>query len=150
MVKVKEKFIPVQIDQELCMKCERCVRACKNDAIYFEHSIRKVDYEKCVGCLACQLVCPRNAIQVTSVEPKEIISIKIDHELCTMCGACLVNEGRFCPNNLFYIDKVKKKNGEVEGIRFKFREIAKCQGCLKCQKSCPEGAIQPIQYNPKD
>lgn len=144
---MREKFVPVQIDQEQCMKCERCYRACKAHAIYFEHSIRMVDYTKCKGCLNCVQVCPRNAIQVTSITaPDQILSIKIDHEKCTMCEKCVDENGKFCPKNLFYKDTVKKEAGEAEGIRYKFKEIAKCQGCLKCELSCPQGAIKPVLY----
>ena len=140
---MREKFVPVQIDQEQCMRCERCYRACKAKAIYFEHSIRRVDYTKCKACLNCVQVCPRNAIQVTSITtPDQIISIKIDHEKCTMCEECLDENGKFCPNK----DIVKKESGDAEGIRYKFKEIAKCQGCLKCELSCPQEAIKPVLY----
>jgi electron transport complex protein RnfB len=144
---MREKFVPVQINQEQCMRCERCYRACKAKAIYFEHSIRRVDYTKCRACLNCVQVCPRNAIQVTSITtPDQIISIKIDHEKCTMCEECLDEHGKFCPKNLFYKDTVKKEAENEEGIRYKFKEIAKCQGCLKCELSCPQGAIKPVLY----
>ena len=144
---MKEKFIPVQIDQERCLRCERCLRACKAKAIYFEHGIRRVDYTKCKACLNCVQVCPRNAIQVTSITtPDQIISIKIDHEKCNLCEDCLEENGKFCPKNLFYKDSVKKEEGDAEGIRYKFNEVAKCQGCLKCELSCPQGAIHPVVY----
>ena len=147
MFTIKEKFIPVQIDQELCLRCERCLKACKAGAIYFEHGIRKVDYAKCKACLTCVQVCPRNAIEVTSIlKPDQIVSIKIDHEKCTLCELCLDTNGNFCPKNLFYKDVVKKVGREEEGIRYKFREISKCQGCLKCELSCPEGAIEAVKY----
>ena len=103
MLVIKEKFIPIQIDQELCMKCERCLKACKAKAIYFENSVRLVDYKKCRACLNCVQVCPRNAIEVTSVMPKQVLTVKIEHELCTMCGECTDPELNFCPNNLFYL-----------------------------------------------
>ncbi len=144
--RIKEKFIPVQINQELCLKCERCFRACNTSAIYFEHGIRLVNYAKCKGCLNCVQVCPRNAIEVTSIEYNDqVVSIKIDHEKCIMCERCLDKESNFCPKNLFYKDNVKKLSTEEEGIRFKFNEIIKCQGCLKCEKMCPEKAIIPIK-----
>lgn len=148
MGRFKEKFIPVQINQELCLKCERCLRACKAKAIYFKHGIRLVDYNKCRACLNCVQVCPRNAIEVTSILRKDqVISIKIDHEECSMCEECLDGSGNFCPKNLFYIDKVKnKENEEIKGIKFKFKEIAKCQGCLRCTDLCPENAIKPVKY----
>jgi len=147
LLKIKEKFIPVQIDQELCLRCERCLKACKNKAIYFENSLRFVDYAKCKACLNCVLVCPRNAIQVRSIQiPNQILNMKIDHEKCNLCLKCVDESGKFCPNNLFYLDKVKKASIETEGIRFKFKEIGKCQGCLKCELSCPQHAIKPVKY----
>jgi len=47
---------------------------------------------------------------------------------------------------VLYQDKVKKVGREEEGIRYKYREIAKCQGCLKRELSCPEGAIKPVKF----
>jgi len=102
-----------------------------------------VDYSACKGCLNCVQVCPRNAIEVTSIEfEDQVVSIKVDHEKCSMCEECLDENGNFCPKNLFYKDKVKSKESEeVEGIRFKFREIA-----LRCEALCPEKAIKPISF----
>lgn len=92
-------------------------------------------------------MCPRNAVEVTSIlHPDQILSIKIDHEKCSMCENCLDENEKFCPKNLFYKDIVKKDRIEEEGIRYKFREISKCQGCLKCELICPEGAIQSVKY----
>jgi len=92
-------------------------------------------------------VCPRNAIEVTSItHPEQIVSIKIDHEKCTMCEKCLDNDGKFCQKNLFYKDDVKQVDGKEIGIRFKFNEFSKCQGCLKCELSCPDGAIEHVKY----
>jgi NAD-dependent dihydropyrimidine dehydrogenase PreA subunit len=64
-----------------------------------------------------------------------------------MCEECTNQDGKFCPQNLFYLDSVKKTDQEDVGIRFKFKEIGKCQGCLKCEKLCPEKAIIPIILN---
>lgn len=92
-------------------------------------------------------MCPRNAVQVTSItRADQVVSIKIDHKKCTMCEQCLDQEGKFCPKNLFYKDKVTGVKEKELGIRYKYNEISKCQGCLKCELSCPEGAIEPITY----
>jgi len=64
-----------------------------------------------------------------------------------MCGECTEPGGKFCPNDLFYIDKVKKDGKEEDGVKFNFREIRKCQGCLRCESSCQESAIKPIMFD---
>ncbi len=72
---------------------------------------------------------------------------RIDHENCSMCEKCLDEKGDFCPKNLFYKDKVEdRENKESERIRFKFKEITKCQGCLKCIVQCPEEAIISVKF----
>jgi ferredoxin len=63
-----------------------------------------------------------------------------------MCEDCLDDEGKFCPKNLFYKDIVKFEGNELEVIRFKFKEVVKCQACLKCALSCPENAIKPVKF----
>lgn len=142
-----EKFVPIQIEQERCAHCERCMTACRNEAIYFEDGMRLIDYSKCRGCLDCVNVCPKNIIEVTSVTPGRVLTIKIDHEKCTMCRECILKDGKFCPNELFYEGTVKKEGKEVEGIRFNFKKVSKCQGCLQCEINCPEGAIKPVIFN---
>lgn len=144
---MKEKFLPIQIDQNQCLRCERCLRACRANAIYFEHGIRLVDYSKCKACLSCVQVCPRNAIEVTSiVGQQQVLTVKIEHENCNLCGKCIDKESNLCPNNLFYMGKIRVNEKEIDGIKFKFKKIAKCQGCLKCELSCPEKAIKPIKF----
>jgi len=140
----KERFIPVQIDADICMRCERCLKACKNKAIVFDRGIRKVDYDKCKSCLVCVQVCPRNAIVVTSVESEQVLTIKIDHDKCTLCEECLSD---YCPHDLFYKDKIKLGEKEIEIIKFKYNEVGRCRGCLKCQAQCPENAILPVIFN---
>jgi len=78
--------------------------------------------------------------------PNQVLTVKIDHDKCMMCLKCVEESSKFCPKNLFYVDNLKKNGEEIEGIRFKFKEVLNCQGCLKCQLSCPENAIKPIQF----
>jgi len=142
---IREKFIPIQIEEELCLRCERCTRTCRNNAIYFDQGIRRIDYTKCKACLDCVNVCPRNAITVISVQrSNQILNIKIDRNKCTLCGICLNDNGKYCPQNLFYKEKLKNK---IEIVKFKNKEIDDCQGCLNCVVSCPEQAIIPFLFN---
>jgi ferredoxin len=128
------------------MRCERCVKACRQKAIYFKNGIRLVDYEKCKACLGCVQVCPRNVIVVTSVTKGQVLNVKIEHEHCDMCLKCVNENGEFCPNNLFYVEEIKNGEETKKGIRFKFSEVNKCQGCLKCKLSCHTNAIKPVTF----
>jgi NAD-dependent dihydropyrimidine dehydrogenase PreA subunit len=64
-----------------------------------------------------------------------------------MCGECTEPGGKFCPNDLFYIGKIKKDGKEEDVVMFNFKEIRKCQGCLRCESSCRVSAINPIKFN---
>lgn len=66
-----------------------------------------------------------------------------------MCLKCVDENGNFCPKGLFHIDKIKRNGADVDIIKFDFKKISKCQGCLKCELSCPEQAIKPIKFEPK-
>ncbi len=142
MNQIKEKFIPIQIEQNICIKCERCVRACKNKAINFKNGVRYINYIKCKGCFNCIQVCPRNAITVISSEDfSQNISINIDPEKCNLCEICIDKGQNFCPQKLFY--KYNLKNSK-EMIKIKKTESITCKGCLNCVRLCPEDAISYI------
>ncbi|NMA69823.1 MAG: 4Fe-4S binding protein [Desulfitobacterium sp.] len=47
---------------KLCRGCQRCVRACLQDAIKMTASVAFVDSEKCIECEECMEVCMHGAI----------------------------------------------------------------------------------------
>lgn len=48
------------IDPEKCIECDRCIEACRYDAI----SPYVVDPSSCEGCGLCTLVCPADAVEM--------------------------------------------------------------------------------------
>ena len=59
-----EKFIGLKkahLNEELCIKCGKCYRACKFDAITEDIVIQG---SKCEGCGVCEFVCPVDAIEM--------------------------------------------------------------------------------------
>lgn len=61
------KIVPpefrVKVDQELCVRCKRCVMNCGWSALRFEGRV-VADHRKCMGCHRCTAVCPEGAINV--------------------------------------------------------------------------------------
>ncbi len=53
----------VDVDQECCIKCKRCIRELGCPAIIMEQGQVGIDTSQCTGCGLCTQVCPVNAIQ---------------------------------------------------------------------------------------
>jgi len=47
---------------ENCTKCERCLKNCPVNAIYYKKGKLKIDYSKCIKCLCCYEGCTYEAI----------------------------------------------------------------------------------------
>jgi len=73
----------------------------------------------------CQFICPFGFISWI-FERDSIFSVRIDHDLCTKCGACI----RACP-----LDSAKTK---VENKKIQ----ADCFSCTRCLNVCPFDAIK--------
>lgn len=103
------------IDEDKCVGCGRCVKACprkiiallpRSSRVVVECSshdraaeVRRVCKVGCIACRACEKVCEPKAITV-----QENLA-RIDPELCTNCGACIAK----CPRKVIaHLDEKKK------------------------------------------
>lgn len=62
-----------EINLDKCIKCGKCVRNCKFEAI----KNYKVDSLKCEGCGVCKLLCPVGAIEMSDNHIADIIEEKL-------------------------------------------------------------------------
>lgn len=62
----------VQINDDVCIGCGRCVKVCPQSALSLVDGKSHVDISKCIGCFECITVCPVKAISIdwaTEMEP---------------------------------------------------------------------------------
>jgi Na+-translocating ferredoxin:NAD+ oxidoreductase RNF subunit RnfB len=91
----------------------------------------------CLGCGDCKNACEYDAICI------EKGIAHINREQCVACGMCVAA----CPNHLIEILPKKKIAAMTCSNQEKGAVVRKectngCIGCMKCQKSCPCGAIE--------
>ncbi len=81
-----------------------CVVACPKNAIKVENGKTVIDQEKCVHCGKCKKACPYDAIAhkvrpcssacgIKAITTDELGRAKIDNDKCVGCGQCMVS----CP-----------------------------------------------------
>jgi NADH-quinone oxidoreductase subunit F/NAD(P)H dehydrogenase (quinone)/NADP-reducing hydrogenase subunit HndC len=56
-------LLQFEVDDETCIKCGRCFKACPADAISWQKKeTARIDRDKCIQCMSCFRVCPSDAI----------------------------------------------------------------------------------------
>ncbi|MBQ8375376.1 MAG: 4Fe-4S dicluster domain-containing protein [Clostridia bacterium] len=81
-----------------------CVAACPRDAISVVNGKTRIDQEKCIHCGKCKKACPYDAIAhkvrpcsaacgIKAISTDELGRAKIDNDKCVGCGQCMVS----CP-----------------------------------------------------
>lgn len=115
----------MQVCKVGCIACQKCVKACKFDAIKVENNVAKIDYSKCTNCMMCAEVCPTKTIYANFAERKKAF---INEDKCIGCTICIKN----C--NFEAIEgELKSKHKVLDD---------KCVGCSQCYEKCPKDAIE--------
>jgi Fe-S-cluster-containing hydrogenase component 2 len=57
----------IEVNNELCIGCGACVRACPVSAIHLREGNVYIEESKCTGCQKCIQICPVDALAV--IEP---------------------------------------------------------------------------------
>lgn len=53
-----------QINNDICIECDKCKQNCRFDAIKNNNKYYEVDFFSCEGCGVCEFICPVNAISL--------------------------------------------------------------------------------------
>ena len=56
-----------EIDQEICVECETCMKKCPMEVISHEGSKMVINLDNCIGCGVCASNCAKNAIKMNKI-----------------------------------------------------------------------------------
>jgi Fe-S-cluster-containing hydrogenase component 2 len=66
----------IEITDENCVGCRRCVNVCPSDALQMHGRLAVLDRPKCVGCFKCVEACyPYNAISVVADPEPRVLTV---------------------------------------------------------------------------
>jgi 4Fe-4S ferredoxin len=94
-----EEILDVEIDEDKCCYCKRCMSACPFGAIIVKKPYQgtiKIDNKLCPeDCVVCQEICPTRSIDTE--KGKMVIS----DEFCVFCSACQ----KVCPEKAIGVER---------------------------------------------
>lgn len=170
---IREEFtiLPVDkmyvIDDYLCIRCKKCLKACQVDgAIKEEDNKIVIDQSKCIACGDCLNNCPvkgaLKGIYISNVEEqKQIINLVVQtlektiedkqdeikklpsdklYKMELPAAELIQKALKILPNEEMIIDLIEKVTDRLK-LRVITWDESRCNQCRLCVDECPSGAI---------
>lgn len=113
-----------EIDQELCIQCDKCRQHCRFNAIEVKDNVYTVNSFACEGCGVCQFVCPPGAV---TMRPAVAGELKLyDDKIVFSTAQLKMGSG----NSGLLVSDVKKRMQEAaKGVDFALIDGSPGIGC---------------------
>jgi ferredoxin len=149
----KISLFKIKIDENNCIGCKLCERACKSGCI--DKKEKTVDFSRCVACYNCFTVCPsegityklslpkrqtEKAVSIDGGKRKFLISIAVFIAGSTKFVSA---EGKIVSRKLSKIPIFRKNPVTPPGSLSLKHFTSNCTACHLCVSSCPAQVLQP-------
>ena len=152
-------LLKINIDENKCIKCDKCTRNCKAECINGKENI--VDYSRCVVCGNCMACCPKDAIKYSFFKKKKNQTAKnknnsnvdvskrafLTSAAILTTSVAMAQEKKKVDGGLAVIEDkkaIKRKNPIVPPGAFSVKNFQqRCIGCQLCVSKCPNNVLRP-------
>lgn len=135
------------IQKDVCVSCGMCENNCQASCINSKE--KNIDNEMCVKCLKCLSVCPKNAIKY-GLKPKQEVKFNLKRRQIIIGTAAFALFGTMIKAGLVVKDKIVEKFKDIilpPGAVSEEHLANKCYNCNLCVENCPNKIIVKADKN---